>query len=87
MQKCKEHPRFRDLRISDDGREDGAPDFRNVWEILEMHAREWVEGADRRRRLREGIGLHKLQFWLMNVELDGQICRAEGREVDEYDYW
>lgn len=87
MLKCKDHPRFGELRISDDGREGGAPDFATVWAMLERHAREWKEGADRKKRLHEGINLHKVQFWLMNVELDGEICRVGGEEADDDDVW
>ena len=42
--------------------------------MLERHGTEWREGADRKRRLQEGINLHKVVFWLMNVELDGERC-------------
>ena len=74
MLKCTDHPRFKDLKISQDGREQRCPDFKTVWAFLERHTREWTAGADRKMRLQEGCNLHKVVFWLMNVELDGESC-------------
>lgn len=92
MLRCRDHARFPDLKIGEEGRhgrEGGAPEFGTVWAMLERLVREWKEGAGRMRRLQEGCNLNKMLFWLLNVELDGESCVVKdgGEGEDENLGW